>query len=416
MASYLIEATPKLSGEVRVAASKNATLPILAAGLLSAEPLVVRDVPAITDVDSLVEILRLCGATVTREGRDLSICADAPHSPGSADETMRLLRASVLVLGPVLARTGTASISLPGGCAIGQRPIDLHLHGLRAMGATEKQNGGQIELSGGLSGASVYLDLPSVGATENLMMAATLARGETVIINAAKEPEIIDLANCLTAMGARIWGAGTGSIRVEGVERLHGAVYRPIPDRVEAGTLLCAAAVTHGSVLLRDARAEHMRAVLFKLAEAGVGLRETRAGIRVTNAVQRPFEVRTLAYPGFPTDMQAPVTVVALKPKGTTVVVETIFENRFMHAAELRRMGAHLRIENNLAIVEGGEPLIGCAVSSTDLRACAALMLAGLIAQGQTTLHDPANHLRRGYDDLPGKLNQLGANIRVQEE
>ncbi len=414
MASYLIQPASRLSGEVDVSASKNATLPILAAGLLTAEPLVVRDAPDITDVESQLEILRLCGATVRREGRNLTVCADAPHSPGP-DETMGRLRASVLVLGPVLARAGAASVTLPGGCAIGQRPIDLHLKGLQAMGAVERQSAGRMELVGRLTGASVYLDLPSVGATENLLMAATLAKGETTIVNAAKEPEIIDLADCLIAMGARIQGAGTGSIRVQGVERLHGAVYRPIPDRIEAGTLLCAAAVTPGSVLLRGARPDHMRAVLFKLAEAGASIRETRAGVRISGCVDRAFEVRTLAYPGFPTDMQAPISVAALRPKGASVIMETIFENRFMHAAELRRMGARIRTEGNVAVIEGGEPLTGCAVSSTDLRACAALMLAGLIARGETTLHDPAGHLRRGYDDLPGKLCRLGASIRTAE-
>ncbi|NCB05089.1 MAG: UDP-N-acetylglucosamine 1-carboxyvinyltransferase [Clostridia bacterium] len=414
MATYLIRHSPQLSGEVTVNTAKNAALPILAAGLLTREPLKVLATPDITDVKTLLEILRDCGAEVTQSGADVSVSAAEPQSP-SEDAAMRKLRASILVLGPILARAGSACVSLPGGCAIGQRPIDLHLKGLQALGAKAYQTGGQVQLSGRLVGASVYLDLPSVGATENLMMAATLAQGTTKIENAAKEPEITDLANCLNTMGAKVRGAGTGSITIEGVEELHGATYRPIPDRVEAGTLACAAAITHGSVLLRGACPEHMRAVLFKLMEAGVGVRETPAGIRLSGTAASPFEIRTLAYPGFPTDMQAPMTVVALQSHGTSVILETIFENRFMHATELSRLGAHIRVENNVALIEGGIPLCGATVRSTDLRAGAALMLAGLIAQGETVLLDPAGHIARGYQDLPQKLRSLGAEIHCEE-
>ena len=412
MATYVIRHTPRLSGETEVGTAKNAVLPILAAGLLSAEPLTVREVPRITDVETLLKILRDCGAEVVESGRDVSVCAAAPQSPRD-DELMRRLRASILVLGPVLARSGSVCVSLPGGRAIGQRPIDLHVKGLQALGAHAHPHGGEIQLSGTLTGARVYLDLPSVGATENLLMAAALARGRTVIENAAKEPEIMDLAACLNAMGASVTGAGTATIAVEGVEKLHGAVYQPIPDRVEAGTLLCAAAITQGSVLLRRARAEHMRAVLFKLAETGVGIRETPAGIRLTGQAVSPFEARTLAYPGFPTDMQAPMMVVGLKCRGPSVMSETIFENRFMHAAELCRLGARIRVEGSLALIEGGEPLCGAHVKSTDLRAGAALMLAGLMAEGETVLHDPSGHIERGYQDLPAKLRGLGADISV---
>ena len=415
MATYLIRHSPRLSGEVEVNTAKNAVLPILAAGLLSEEPLIVKETPQITDVATLLNILRDCGAEVVQNDGDVSVCAAEPHSP-TDDGLMRKLRASVLVLGPVLARSGNVCVSLPGGCAIGQRPIDLHVKGLQAMGARLHPHGGEVCLTGTLTGARVYLDLPSVGATENLLMAASVARGRTVVENAAKEPEIIDLANCLNAMGANITGAGTGTIIIEGVERLHGAVYRPIPDRVEAGTLLCAAAITQGSVLLRRARPEHMRALLFKLAEAGVGIRETPAGLRVSGTAMTPFEVRTLAYPGFPTDMQAPMMVVGLRCHGTSLMTETIFENRFMHAAELSRLGAHIRVESNLALIEGGTPLCGATVSSTDLRAGAALMLAGLIAEGETILNDPGGHIERGYQDLPGKLRQLGADIEKIEE
>ena len=396
MATYLIRHSPVLSGEVEVHAAKNAVLPLLAAGLLTEEPLVLKEVPRITDVETLLTILRDCGAQVTRPLHE---------------ENMRRLRASILILGPILARSGSACVGLPGGCAIGQRPIDLHLKGLQALGAQVHPLGGKRQLSGRLSGARIYLDLPSVGATENLMMAAALARGLTVLENAAKEPEIVDLANCLNLMGASISGAGTETITILGVERLHGAVYRPIPDRIEAGTLLCAAAVTEGSVLVRGACAEHLRSLLFKLAETGVGIRETHAGIRLSGSAVSPFEVRTLAYPGFPTDMQAPMTVVALRCHGQSMIHETVFENRFMHVAELCRLGGRIRVENNVALVEGGYPLRGTSLRSTDLRAGAALMLAGLMAEGETLLSDPSGHIERGYQNLPEKLRLLGADI-----
>lgn len=410
MASYLIRHSPRLSGEVEVSAAKNAVLPILAAGLLTEDPLIVRQVPHITDVEMLLQILRDCGAEVSRSGGDVSVCAMQPQSPHH-EETMRRLRASILILGPILARTGSACVGLPGGCAIGQRPIDLHMKGLQALGAQVHAVGGMRQLSGRLTGARIYLDLPSVGATENLMMAATLAQGDTTIENAAKEPEVVDLANCLNLMGARITGAGTGTVTVHGVERLHGAVYHPIPDRVEAGTLLCASAITEGSVLVRGACAEHVRSLLFKLQETGVGIRETPCGIRLSGTAIAPFELRTLAYPGFPTDMQAPMTVVALKCHGRSLLQETVFENRFMHVAELARLGARIRVENNVAMVDGGTELKGGILKSTDLRAGAAMMLAGLIATGETILQDPSGHIERGYQDLPEKLRSLGADI-----
>lgn len=410
MATYRIHHSARLSGEVNIHTAKNAVLPILAAGLLTEEPLVVRDVPRITDVETLLQILEDCGARVERCGMDVSVCAENPQSPEN-ESNLRKLRASVLVLGPILARVGSACVSLPGGCAIGQRPIDLHVKGLQAMGAHVHAHGGQRQLSGRLVGARVYLDLPSVGATENLMMAATLAQGQTILENAAKEPEIVDLADCLIAMGANITGAGTGTVVITGVDALHGAVYKPIPDRIEAGTLLCAAAITQGSVLVRRAKPEHLRAVMFKLMEAGVGIRETPAGIRVSGSAVTPFEARTLTYPGFPTDMQAPMMVVGLRCRGTSVMAETVFENRFMHAAELARLGARIRVENNIALIDGGIPLCGSTVRSTDLRAGAALMLAGLLAEGETILQDPSGHIERGYQDLPQMLRGLGAVI-----
>ena len=415
MASYLIRHAPRLSGEVEVSTAKNAVLPILAAGLLTEDPLIVKNVPRITDVETLLQILRGCGAEVKRNGADVSVCAMQPQSPYS-EENMRRLRASILILGPILARTGSACVGLPGGCAIGQRPIDLHLRGLQTLGAQVHSLGGMRQLSGRLLGARVYLDLPSVGATENLLMAAALAQGHTTIENAAKEPEIVDLANCLNRMGARISGAGTGTIGISGVDRLHGTVYQPIPDRIEAGTLLCAAAVTEGSVLVRGACAEHLRSLLFKLQETGVGIRESPAGIRLNGSAVAPFELRTLAYPGFPTDMQAPMTVVALKCRGRSMLNETVFENRFMHVTELCRLGARIRVENNVALVDGGVPLEGCIVKSTDLRAGAAMMLAGLLAEGETILQDPSGHVERGYQDLPEKLRSLGACVEKIED
>ena len=398
-----------------VSTAKNAVLPILAAGLLTQEPLIVKDVPRITDVDILLQILRECGAEVERSGRDVSVCAQNPGSPEN-EAIIRKLRASVLVLGPILARSGSACVFLPGGCAIGQRPIDLHVKGLQTMGAIVHARGGQRQLSGKLIGDRVYLDLPSVGATENLMMAATLARGQTILENAAKEPEIVDLARFLTEMGARVAGAGTANIIIEGVESLHGTSYRPIPDRIEAGTLACAAALTEGSVFIKNARPDHLRAVLFKLSETGVLWQEDARGIRLRGRARHPIEVRTLSYPGFPTDMQAPMTVVATQAHGLSIFLETIFENRFMHLIELKRLGAQIRVEGQLAMIHGGKQLTGATVRATDLRSAAALMLSGLVAQGETTLLDDAGHLLRGYESLENKLNALGANIQLIAE
>lgn len=412
MAAYHITQVSDLRGEVQVNAAKNAVLPILAASLLTKEPITVCQVPQLTDVNTLGNILRACGVFIQKENHCWILCAQNPQSPKD-EEDMRKMRASVLIMGPLLARTGYARITFPGGCAIGQRPIDLHLKGMQALGAQISQTPGSVTLTGELRGGNVYLDIPSVGATENILMAASLAKGLTRIENAAKEPEVVDLANCMVAMGAKIHGAGTSTIWVEGVTQLHSARYAPIPDRIEAGTLLCAAAITRGSVLLRHARPEHMRAVIFKLMEAGVQLRETKAGLRASGQACHPVEVRTLTYPGFPTDMQAPMMVVSLSAPGVSLFLETIFENRYMHAQELRRMGAHIRVEGQVAILDGGNRLQGTTVTSTDLRAGAALMLAGLCAQGETTLLDPAGHIERGYEGLPEKLNALGANIQV---
>ncbi len=410
MAQYRMEHSPRLSGEVTVSTAKNAALPILAAALLTQEEVILHQTPDLTDIAHMLGILRSCGAEAEQAGGDArvrAVCAGSPNDHG----LMRTMRASVLVMGPLLARTGECELSMPGGCAIGQRPIDLHLKGLAKLGAKVEQEGGTVRVSGGLRGANVYLDFPSVGATENLIMAAALARGITRIENAAKEPEIADLCRFLTLMGARIAGAGTANITVEGVPMLHGAEYTPIPDRIEAGTLACAAALTEGSVLLVGARTDHMRALLFKLTESGVICQEDARGLRLRGKARHPMEARTLSYPGFPTDMQAPLMTVATQTHGLSVFLETIFENRYMHVVELKRLGAQIRVEGQLALIQGGRQLNGATVAATDLRAAAALMLAGLAAQGQTLLTDAAGHLIRGYDHLEQKLRALGANV-----
>lgn len=420
MAIYRIRHCERLSGEISVHAAKNAVLPLMCASLLTKEPVTIEHVPELTDVRTLLDILKDCGVQVRRDGdrhapaSTLTMWAEEPQSPTSGDLLSRM-RASVLVMGPLLARTGYARVTLPGGCAIGQRPIDLHIKGMEALGAQVQLTPGSVTLQGRLRGGNVYLDFPSVGATENIVLAAVLAQGTTRIENAAKEPEILDLCTFLNHMGAEINGSGTGTITIEGKESLHGCVYRPIPDRIEAGTILCASAMTDGSVLLRGAKPEHMRALLFKLSETGVTLRESPAGLRLSGRASQPIQVRTLAYPGFPTDMQAPMMALALKLRGTSVFLETVFENRFMHAREMARLGAGIRIEDRIALVSGGRILSGTDVTSTDLRGGAAMMLAGLAAEGETVLHDPCGHIARGYEDLPGMLNQLGAHITVEE-
>ena len=414
MATYRIRHCEQLRGEVSIHSAKNAVLPLMCACLLTREPLVIEHVPNLTDVQTLTDILADCGVSMRRDGDTLTLWAEEPKSPAVPDLLSRM-RASVLVMGPLLARTGYARVTLPGGCAIGQRPIDLHLKGMEALGAQVQLTPGSVTLQGQLHGGNVYLDFPSVGATENILLAAALADGVTRIENAAKEPEIVDLCGCLAKMGAGVNGAGTGTITVEGRSQLHGCTWRPIPDRIEAGTLLCASAMTEGSVLLRGVRADHLRSVVFKLTETGVLLRETPAGIRLSGRASQPIQVRTLAYPGFPTDMQAPMMALALRLRGTSVFMETIFENRFMHAREMVRLGANIRIEDRIALVSGGSMLSGTTVTSTDLRGGAAMMLSGLAAEGETILRDPSGHIARGYEDLPGMLNSLGADITTEE-
>ncbi|MDR2513607.1 MAG: UDP-N-acetylglucosamine 1-carboxyvinyltransferase [Christensenellaceae bacterium] len=413
---FIIEKGPPLRGEAKVAPAKNAALPILAAALLTKEELFVEDLPGISDIAAMLEILGLFGVRLGREGRAACLCAENPRQPKErAYAPVRQMRASILVLGPLLARLGEAFLPLPGGCAIGSRPVDLHVKGLEALGADiEYEEGGLRCRAAGLRGATVYLDSPSVGATENILMAATLARGSTLIQNAAREPEIVDLARVLSAMGARISGAGTSFIAVEGVESLHGARVTPMPDRIEAGTLLLCAAATRGEILLRGAAPEHLFALNAKLLECGCELRISGDQIYVRGGPRRGVDVQTQVYPGFPTDLQAPMMALLCRAKGSSILVESIFENRFMHAAELRRMGAQITVRDRIAVVRGVKKLYGTELLCTDLRAGAALVLAALDAEGQSRIGG-VEHIDRGYENLEQKLGALGARIRREE-
>ncbi len=415
MAHYAVRESPPLRGEIPIGTSKNAVLPIMCGALLTGDDVRIEKPPQLTDVTTLTSLLRACGCRTHQEEDALVLRAQALCNPQD-DADVRRMRASVLVLGPLLARLGEARIPLPGGCAIGQRPIDQHLKGMSALGAKVAFDHGGVTLTGRLRGAVIYLDMPSVGATENLMMAATLAEGTTRIENAAKEPEIVDLAAFLGSMGAKIAGAGTSTVTVEGVASLHGTSWQPIADRIEAGTMACACAITGGELMLRGARPDHLRSLLFKLSEAGVHIHDTPGGLLVLGRAKQPFEIRTMVYPGFPTDLQAPMMAVACRTPGTSVFLETIFENRFMHAAELARLGAHIRVENRVAVVEGTPFLTGARVTATDLRAGAALILAGLCAEGETTVCDEGGHIARGYAGIEEKLRAVGGRVERVEE
>lgn len=404
----------RLTGRVRVHGAKNAVLPIIAATILGTTgKSVIQETPALDDVYTISDVLRHLGVQVTFFGDRLVIDATSLDGYEAPYELVRKMRASFLVMGPLLARMGRARIAMPGGCAIGSRPIDQHLKGFEAMGASIELGHGFVEarVQGRLKGTRIYLDVPSVGATENIMMAATLAEGTTLIENAAMEPEIVDLATFLNAMGARVRGAGTGTIRIDGVEALHGTTHTVIPDRIEAGTFMVAAAITRGNVLVEGAIYDHVRAVAAKLSEMGVYVEEEDGGIRVVAEGRlRPVDVKTLPYPGFPTDMQAQMMALLAVTEGTSTVTETVFENRFMHVEELKRMNAQIRIEGRSAIIDGVPRLSGAKVCATDLRAGAALVLAGLAADGETEVTG-LHHIDRGYVDLVGKLRRLGADI-----
>ena len=401
-----------LRGEVRVSGAKNAALPIMCAALLTAEPLRLASVPRLMDVATMAKLLGQMGVAVERREGEATLHAAEIRDPTAPYELVRTMRASVLVLGPLLARCGRAKVSLPGGCAIGQRPVDQHIKGLQAMGATVSVEHGYMHATAArLRGARIVMDLVTVTGTENLMMAATLAEGTTLIENAAREPEVLDLARCLQAMGARIEGAGSDVIRVEGVAALHGASHRVMPDRIEAATYLVAAAATGGRIRLRGAAADCLDASLEKLREAGaaIAVEGDSIALEMTGRPQA-VSVRTAPYPGFATDMQAQFMALATVAQGTAVITETIFENRFMHALELQRLGADIAIQGNSAVVRGVARLQGAAVMATDLRASAGLVIAGLAAEGET-LVDRIYHLDRGYEALESKLGALGAQI-----
>ncbi len=420
MEKIVVRGGKALAGTVKVSGAKNAVLPIIAASILAEEgTCVIHDVPGLDDVHTICELLRTLQIAITYEGEMLTIDATRLNGIEASYELVRKMRASFLVMGPLLARQGKARIALPGGCAIGTRPIDQHLKGFEAMGAKIQIGQGFIEahVDGRLKGAKIYLDVASVGATENIMMAASLAEGTTIIENAAEEPEIVDLANFLNGMGAKIRGAGTGSIRIEGVERLRGCTHCVIPDRIEAGTFMVAAAITGGDVFVEGAICDHLKPVTAKLREMGVTVDELENGIRVRRTGPlKAVDVKTLPYPGFPTDMQSQMMALLLASEGTSIVTETVFENRFMHVEEFRRMSANIKIEGRSAIVEGGTKLTGSKVCATDLRAGAALVLAGLIAEGETEVTG-LHHLDRGYVNFTEKLQALGADVqRVKVE
>ncbi|APC07967.1 UDP-N-acetylglucosamine 1-carboxyvinyltransferase [Neomoorella thermoacetica] len=413
MEVLVINGGQRLEGVVVVQGAKNAALPIMAATLLATGECRLQRVPRLQDVSVMAAVIRSLGMKVERRGEELLVAPESTVTPEVPAELMRQLRASNLVMGPLLGRWHYFRVPYPGGCAIGSRPMDLHIKGLMAMGAEVTEKLGYIEArTTGLRGTSFYLDFPSVGATENLMMAAALAEGVTTLYNAAREPEIVDLQNFLNAMGARIRGAGRDTIRIEGVKELKGCDYKIIPDRIEAGTFLAAAAATGGDVLVQDCQPEHLMAVLAKLGEMGARIIIKKEAIRIQGPGRpRAVDCKTLPYPGFPTDMQPQFMALMSVADGTSIMVESIFENRFKHASELRRLGADIKIEGRVAVINGVPGLSGSMVEASDLRAGAALVIAGLLAEGQT-LVEGVHHLDRGYEQLEKRLGDLGADIQ----
>lgn len=417
MAKLIIEDKCVLKGDVKVHSAKNAILPVIAASMLTPYTCVLEEVPYLDDVDIMEEVVKSIGAEVERTNSSLTIKAENINSFEATYELVRKMRASFLIMGPMLARIGKVKISLPGGCAIGTRPIDLHLKGLSLMGANITLGHGYIEAyAEKLRGETIYLDFPSVGATENLMMAGCLAEGTTIIENSAEEPEIVDLASFLSKMGAVIKGAGTDTIRIEGVKELKGTTHTAIPDRIEAGTYMVAAAVTGGDVIVEGVVPEHLKPVTAKLKEMGAEVQEYERAVRVRALGKlNSVDIKTMPYPGFPTDMQSQMMTAMCLAQGTSIATETVFENRFMHINELKLMGANIKVDGRCAIIEGCEKLSGAKVRATDLRAGAALTIAGLCAEGRTEIED-IFHLDRGYIRIEEKLKKLGADIRRVEE
>lgn len=415
MEKLIVKGGNRLVGAVKTSGAKNAVLPIIAASILGTTPSHLDEVPMLEDVHTISEVLKCLGLAVecSPEKNVLDIDSTEITSYEAPYELVRTMRASFLVMGPLLARIGKARISMPGGCAIGARPIDIHLKGFEALGVKIEQGHGYIEASApeGLKGTSIYFDFPSVGATENIMMAASLAEGTTILENVAEEPEIVDLANYLNKMGAKIRGAGTDTIRIEGVDKLHGADYTIIPDRIEAGTYMIAAAMTGGDVVVENVLPEHQKPLIAKLREAGAVVEEDIDKVRVIGKNPlKAVSIKTLPYPGFPTDMQAQMMAMMVIAEGRSKVTETVFENRFMHVVELNRMGAQISTEGRSAVIDGPSKLTGCDVRATDLRAGAAMILAGLVAEGTTRIGD-LHHIDRGYENIVAKLKNLGADI-----
>ncbi|WP_165003637.1 MULTISPECIES: UDP-N-acetylglucosamine 1-carboxyvinyltransferase [unclassified Enterococcus] len=419
MEEIIVRGGNQLNGTVRIEGAKNAVLPILAASLLAEEGITTLDnVPILSDVFTMNQVIRHLNVDVDFDEQKNQVTIDASRQLEieAPYEYVSQMRASIVVMGPLLARNGHAKVAMPGGCAIGKRPIDLHLKGFQALGAKIIQKNGYIEaIADELKGNTIYLDFPSVGATQNIMMAAVKAKGTTIIENVAREPEIVDLANILNKMGANVYGAGTETMRIEGVDHLHAVTHSIVQDRIEAGTFMVAAAMTQGNVLIADAISEHNRPLISKLIEMGATIREEEGGIRVIGPEHiLPTDVKTMPHPGFPTDMQAQMTAIQLVAEGTSVVTETVFENRFQHLEEMRRMNAHVKIDGNVAIMEGNHELQGAEVYATDLRAAAALVLAGLKANGITRVRN-LKYLDRGYYNFHVKLQQLGADVERVE-
>ena len=411
----------KLEGTVKIEGAKNAVLPILAATLLAEEGVTtLKNVPILSDVFTMNQVIKHLNVAIDfdEDANEVTIDATQPLGIEANYEYVSKMRASIVVMGPLLARNGHAKVAMPGGCAIGKRPIDLHLKGFQALGAKIIQKNGYIEaIADELIGNTIYLDFPSVGATQNIMMAAVRAKGTTIIENVAREPEIVDLANILNKMGANVIGAGTETMRIEGVDKLHAVEHSIVQDRIEAGTFMVAAAMTEGNVLIEEAISEHNRPLISKLTEMGAIIEEEENGIRVIGPIHlKPTDVKTMPHPGFPTDMQAQMTAIQMFAEGTSIVTETVFENRYQHLEEMRRMNADLKIDGNIAVINGGNELQGAAVEATDLRAAAALILVGLRANGITRVSN-LKYLDRGYYEFHKKLQKLGANVeRVNDE